>query len=121
MPRRCGANADAAGRRIYLVLDDLKTAQVPAVVYEIHLGLPADADPDDDDPHLVGTLNFFAVAPLNTASRARSFDVTALVASLASQGAAGSDLAVTIIGRSPQPAPAAAAAPTIGSVAPVAQ
>lgn len=112
--------ADAVGRRVYLVLDDLKAAEVPPVVYEIYLGLPAGADPHDDDPHLVGTLNFFAVAPPNTARRERSFDVTSLVASLLSQGSPGGDLAVTIIGRG-QPAPAAATAPTIGSVALVAQ
>jgi len=113
--------ADAVGRQVYLVLDDLKAAEVSQVVYEIYLGLPAGAAPSADDPRLVGTLNFFAVAPPNTTRRSRSFDVTSLVASLLSQNVASSDLAVTIIGRAAAAPAATAAPPTIGSVALVAQ
>jgi len=112
--------AEAAGARaIYLVLDDLKAAEAPAVVYEVYLGLPAGTNPQPDDPHYVDTLNFFAVAPPNTQRRARSYDVTSMVGSVLSRGTADADLAVTIVGRNP--GGQAAAPPTIGSVALVAQ
>jgi hypothetical protein len=110
--------ADMVGRSaVYLVLDDLKAAEVPSVVYEIYLGLPAGAAPKPDDPYYVGTLNFFAVAPPNTARRSRSYDVTPIVTRLAQ--APPAEFAVTLVA-TPQGA-AAAAAPSIGSVALVAQ
>lgn len=110
---------DAARRStIYLVLDDLKAAQVPAVVYEIYLGLPAGAAANADDPHYVGTLNFFAVAPPNTARRSRSFDVTSIV-QMVSRGAPGGGLVVTIIGH--RQSEETGEPPSIGTVALVAQ
>ena len=112
--------ADAARRSaVYLVLDDLKAAQVPSVVYEIYLGLPAGAAANPDDPHYVGTLNFFAVAPPNTARRSRSFEVTSIAERLTSQRPPGGDLAVTIIGR--RQSEETGEPPSIGSVALVAQ
>jgi hypothetical protein len=102
---------------VHLVLDDLKAAEAPSVVYEIYLGLPAGAAAKPDDPHYVGTLNFFAVAPPNTQRRSRSYEVTPIAARL-SQAAPG-DLAVTIVGRGASVE--AAAPPSIGSIALVAQ
>ena len=111
--------AEVTGRAVYLVLDDLQATEAPTTVYEIYLGLPDGATPQPDDPHYVGTLNFFAVAPPNTQRRARSYDVTAMVRSLLSRDG-GDNLAVTIVGRNPG-GEAAAAPPAIGSVALVAQ
>jgi len=112
--------AEVAGSRaIYLVLDDLKAAEAPAIVYEVYLGLPAGANPQPDDPHYVDTLNFFAVAPPNTQRRARSYDVTTLVSSVLSRGTADADFAVTIVGRNP--GGRATEPPTIGSIALIAQ
>jgi hypothetical protein len=112
--------AEVAGSRaIYLVLDDLKAAEAPAIVYEVYLGLPAGANPQPDDPHYVDTLNFFAVAPPNTQPRARSYDVTTLVNSVLSRATADADLAVTIVGRNP--GGQATVPPTIGSIALIAQ
>jgi len=112
--------ADAARRSaVYLVLDDLKAAQVPSVVYEIYLGLPPGAAANPDDPHYVGTLNFFAVAPPNTARRSRSFEVTSIVEKLTSQRQPGGDLAVTIVGR--RQSEETGEPPSIGRVALVAQ
>jgi tyrosinase len=105
---------------VFLVLDDLHAAQEPGIIYEIYLGLPPGAVPAAGDRHFVGTLNFFAVAPPNTARRSRSYNVTALIASLLSQGLSDDSLAVTIVGRA-QSQPPAAAHPIIGSVALVAQ
>jgi len=105
---------------LFLVLDDLRAVQEPGIIYEIYLGLPPGAVPATGDGHFVGTLNFFAVAPPNTARRSRSYNVTALIPALLSQGLSDDSVAVTIVGRA-QSQPPAAAQPTIGSVALVAQ
>jgi hypothetical protein len=94
--------------------------QTPGIIYEIYLGLPPGAAPNADDPHYVGTLNFFAVAAPNTARRSRSYDVTTLVARLLSQGLPEDQLSVTIVGHV-QSEPPVAVPPSIGSVALVAQ
>ena len=111
---------DLGPRPLFLMLDDLRAVQTPGIIYEIYLGLPPGAAPNADDPHYVGTLNFFAVAAPNTARRSRSYDVTTLVARLLSQGLPEDQLSVTIVGRV-QSEPPAAVPPSIGSVALVAQ
>jgi hypothetical protein len=108
--------ADIGGRRVFLILGNLEAAQQPGIVYEVYLGLPPGAAPRSDDPHYVGTLNFFAVAPPNTAPSSRNYDVTALASRLASQRPADDRLAVTIVPTQPSPMAAAARA-TIGRIA----
>jgi hypothetical protein len=112
LPRRL---TDLGGRRLFLVLENLEAAVQPGIVYEVYLGLPPGAAPSASDPHFVGTLNFFAVGPPNTAARSRSYDVTALASRLASQGSADG-LAVTIVPTQPSPTAAAANA-AIGRIA----
>ncbi len=115
-----GRLAEFAPRRaLFLVLDDLRAAQQPGIIYEIYLGLPPGAVPSADDPHYVGTLNFFAVAPPNTARQSRSYDVTALIRRLLSAGLPGDGLAVTIVGK--RQGMASGVSPSIGGVALVAQ
>jgi hypothetical protein len=108
------------GQQLFLVLDDLQASEQPGIIYEIYLGLPPGAAPATDDRHFVGTLNFFAVAPPNTSRRSRSYNVTALIPLLLSQGLSDDNLAVTIVGRV-QSQPPAAVHPTVGSIALVAQ
>jgi tyrosinase len=110
----------APQRALFLILDDLRAAQQPGIIYEIYLGLPAEAAPSADDPHYVGTLNFFGVAPPNTARQSRSYNVTAVIRRLLSQGLPGDGLAVTIVGNR-QGAASDAAPPSIGRIALVAQ
>jgi hypothetical protein len=107
--------SDLGGRRVFLVLGDLQAAAPPGIIYDVYLGLPSGAAPTANDPHYVGALNFFAVAPPNPKPLSRSYDVTALAGRLASQGPA-EGLAVTIVPmqRSPE---AAAANAVIGRVA----
>jgi hypothetical protein len=112
LPRRL---TDLGGRRLLLVLANLEAAAQPGIVYEVYLGLPPGAAPSASDPHYVGTLNFFAVAPPNTAAQSRSYDVTSLASRLASQGSA-EGLAVTIVPTQPSPTAAAANA-AIGRIA----
>jgi hypothetical protein len=116
---RLGALAEQ--RTLFLVLDDLGAAQQPGIIYEIYLGLPSGATPSADDPHYVGTLNFFAVAPPNTARQSRSYEVTAVVRRLLSEGLPGDGLAVTIVGNRQGAAASDAAPPSIGKIALVAQ
>ncbi len=115
-----GRLAELAPRRaLFLVLDDLRAEEQPGIIYEIYLGLPPGAVPSADDPHYVGTLNFFAVAPPNTARQSRSYDVTALIRRLLSAGLPGDGLAVTIVGK--RQGAASGVSPSIGRVALVAQ
>lgn len=105
-------------RALFLVLDDLRAAQQPGIIYEIYLGLPPGATPSASDAHYVGTLNFFGVAPPNTARQSRSYNVTSLIQRLLSEGLPENSLAVTIVGNGQG---AADVAPSIGRIAIVAQ
>ncbi len=107
-----------AQRALFLVLDDLRAAQQPGIIYQIYLGLPPAATPSASDPHYVGTLNFFGVAPPNTTRQSRSYNVTPLMRRLLSEGLPEDGLAVTIVGNGQA---ASDASPTVGKVALVAQ
>jgi hypothetical protein len=107
-------------RPLFLVLDDLQASDQPGIVYEVYVGLPRGKVPTSDDRHYVGTLNFFAVAPPNTVRRTRSYNVTALVPILLSQGSADDGIAVTIVARTGSPSASSGPA-TIGRVALIAQ
>jgi hypothetical protein len=106
--------------RLFLVLGDLHADEPPGVVYELYLGLPPGVVPDANDPHYVGTLNFFAVAPSNKSPLPRSYDVTATVNALLAQGLSADELAVTIVAATGSPA-LNATPPSIGQVTLVAQ
>jgi hypothetical protein len=114
-----------SGRRYFLVLSDLRAAAQPGVVYDIYLGLQPGANPGPNDPRLVGTLNFFGVAPPNTTRNlSRSYDVTQTVRALQSQGLLDGPLTVTIVpgaGSSADNAGQPVAQPSIGRIALMAQ
>jgi tyrosinase len=110
-----GQLADLGGRQLFLVFDDLKASEQPGVIYEIYLGLPPGPTPKAGDPHYVGTLNFFAVAPPNTSRLSRSYNVTALIPTLLAQGLSDDNLAATIVGIAPAPSPSVAN-PSIGAI-----
>lgn len=72
------------GRRLYLILKNLKAAQPPGVLYHVYLDLPENATPVKSDPHHAGVLNFFGATALPDSERPqegafRSYDITALV------------------------------------------
>ena len=75
-------------QRIYLVLRELHAAEQPGVLYHLYLDLPQGSQPEKNDPHYVGSLNFFNAVPLEGASAGpdaglfRSYDLTTLLKNL---------------------------------------
>jgi hypothetical protein len=107
--------APKPGQKVFLVLNDLTTDIQPGVIYEIYLEAPTTGGLAEAYP--IGCLTFFsamrASAKMAMATRARSFDITALAAALAAQGR----LEVTpTLSFTPVGAPVAEAKPLIGSV-----
>lgn len=79
----------APGHRIYLVLKGLQVVKQPGTLYRLYLDLPSDAKPSRNDPHYIGTLNFFNAvkssgfgAPTTQNSLFFSYDITATVKNL---------------------------------------
>ena len=111
------AEALAPGRRIYLVLRELRASEPPGVLYHVYLDLPAGATPAKDDIHFAGTLNFYDAVPLQgeagASSKFRSFDVTDLVKTLQRRKALSDPTTVTII---PSGIPASGAQASVGKV-----
>jgi hypothetical protein len=107
-----------AGRRVYLVLRNLRVAQQPGVLYHVYLDLPEDAKPRKSDARHAGVLNFFGATQLTDSGRAeeaafRSYDITNLVKSLHARKLLSEPSTVTII---PSATPAANAEATIGRI-----
>ena len=109
------AEALAPGRRIYLVLRQLRASEPPGVLYHVYLDLPAGATPAKGDIHFAGTLNFYDAVPLQgeagASSKFRSFDVTDLVQTLQRRKALSDPTTVTII---PSGIPASGAQASVG-------
>ncbi len=107
--------APRAGQKVFLVLSNLSTDIQPGVIYEIYLEAPAKGGGSQAYP--IGALSFFsamrAMSGMSMASRARSFDITALASTLAAQGRLEASPAITFV---PVGKPAALAQPLIGSV-----
>lgn len=54
----------STGGRINLVLDDIRVAGTPQVIYEIYINLPSDvADPVYTSDHFIGHVNLFGPSP----------------------------------------------------------
>src|SRR5262245_14039716 len=113
------------GKTLSLVLKGLSATQQPGVIYHLYLGLPPGAAPRQDDPHYVGTFNFFNAVPLpgversgDAASPAYSIEITDLVDTLQRRNLLGQPLSVTIV---PGGTPASSAKPVVGEIALVAE
>lgn len=103
-----------AGRRIFLVLRDLRAAAAPGVLYNVFLGLDAGAPlPAGSDPRAVGVINFYSAVAPGDAPLTVSFDITGSLRSLAAGNALRNELAVTI---APADRPAADAGAVLGAV-----
>jgi len=103
--------------RIYLVMKDAAAAAQPEVVYDVYLDAPENFRPSENDPHHVGTINFFAAAGTQampgSVPRTFSLDVTQQVRALAAVDQLSANPAVTIV---PAGQPSAAARPVIGQI-----
>lgn len=111
--------APKAGQKVFLVLSNLTTDVQPGVLYEVYLEAPGKGG-GAPQAFEVGTLNFFSamsamggMAGMKMANRARSFDITALAAQLASEGRLEASPTVTFV---PVGKPASQAQPLIGSI-----
>jgi hypothetical protein len=108
-----------AGRRLYLILKNLRTNAQPGVVYSIYLELPSGASREVSESHHVGTINFFDAVDRDGGRGAKkrdrfvSFDVTDLAKELRSKGKLKEKPTLTIV---PAGQPAAAAKPVIGEI-----
>jgi len=107
--------APKPGQKVFLVLNNLSTDIQPGVIYEVYLEAPAKNGGTQAYP--IGALSFFsamrAMSGMTMASRARSFDITALATTLATQGRLETSPAITFV---PVGKPATQAQPLIGSV-----
>ena len=107
----------APGRRIYLVVRDLRVTEQPGVLYRVYLDLPPDAKPGRTDPHYAGTLNFFnAAEPGATIAKDPmffSYDITTLLRNLRAHRLLFDQTTVTII---PSGTPALSSEPSVGRI-----
>lgn len=113
-------------RRLFLELHDLRASRPPGVIYDLYLDLPPNSQPEGpQDPHYIGTLNFFAAqrppGAADFGSRAavtRSYNVTSVAQKLKEAGLLTEDTLITI---APEAEPETAAKPVITSIELVAQ
>jgi len=106
-------------QRIYLVLRELHAAEQPGVLYRLYLDLPKDSQPEKNDVHYVGSLNFYNAVSLEGAPAGpnagffRSYDLTTLLKTLQQREALSDRTTITII---PSRAPAMSAKASIGRI-----
>jgi hypothetical protein len=111
-----------SGEHLGLLLNGLSAAEPPGIVYDLYLDLPPGATPAEDDPHYVGTFNFFNFVPLpgvergvaSTSVPAYSFDITEVARTLQQRGLLRDPLTATIV---PGGMPAIGARAVIGEIA----
>lgn len=105
------------GARIFLVLEGVRAADQPGILYTVHLMPPPDAKPaiGQGTGGKVGTLNFFAAVE---ATRTYSYDVTETMATLGLRRAFADGVTVVFV---PSGIPATASAPQVARVTLVAQ
>jgi len=109
-----------AGRRIYVVLRNLRATQQPGVLYRLYLDLPADQKTTRTNArHVVGIFNFYnadAADDFQSPDRSQkffSYDVTDLVRTLRAQNRLSKETTLTII---PTGTPATDAKVSIGRI-----
>jgi hypothetical protein len=110
-----------SGKHLDLLLNGLSAAEPPGIVYDLYLDLPPGVTPAEDDPHYVGTFNFFNFVPLPDAERsaatpsvtAYSYDVTVVARTLQQRGLLRDPLTATIV---PDGMPAIGARAVIGEI-----
>jgi len=108
-----------AGQKVFLVLSNLTTDLQPGVLYQVYLEAPAKHGGTQAYP--IGALSFFSAmhaqgsmgSGMTMTSRARSFDITALASTLATQGRLEASPTISFV---PVGKPVTQAQPLIGSV-----
>jgi hypothetical protein len=93
-----------AGRRIYVVVEDLRVSDQPGVLYWLYLDLPSNQKPrGNKSEHVVGSLNFYNALG-NDAGQAEikntrffSYDITETLRKLRAQERFSDETTLTII------------------------
>jgi hypothetical protein len=100
---------------LFVVLRDLKASEPPGVLYDVYLDLPQGAHPKLDDPHIIGTINFYnSVGPsAGNPEFLFSFDITDAARSLQARNLLSSRTTVTIV---PSGTPEANAEAVLGRI-----
>lgn len=112
------------GRRLYVVVKDLRVEKQPSILCHLYLDLPSDASEEEMKAHHIGVLNFFHAHAAghrgkghgkeNTkVERFLSFDITAVAKKLQFKKKLKSKATLTI---SPAGRPASKAKPLIGEI-----
>jgi hypothetical protein len=100
---------------LYLVIRDLKASEPPGVFYDVYLDLPRRAHPRLEDPHIVGTLNFYNSVGVSAGNPEFffSFDITDTARSLQVRNLLSGRTTLTIV---PSGDPAANAEAVVGRI-----
>ena len=128
MPFHAQVASLAAGRRMYLVMKNLRADVQPGVLYHLYLDLPANASEKDKKAHYVGAINFFNALDhggkendtqtKKGPERFKSFDITKLAKELRANDLLKEKPIVTIV---PVGEPAEGAKPVVGEITVVEQ
>jgi hypothetical protein len=106
----------AQAKRLYLVLGDISAPGDAASTYNVYLDLPEGATTDSvDDPHYVGTLNFFHASGHEQhagGGHRTVFNVTNQVKALKAKGVLTATPSVTLVRRGDPES----AKPTVGQI-----
>ena len=108
-----------SGRRIYVVVEDLRVSDQPGVLYWLYLDLPSDQKPrGKKSEHVVGSLNFYNAlgddAGADTKNtRFFSYDITETLTKLRAQERFSDETTLTIIASA---TPMANSNPRIGRI-----
>ena len=115
----------APGRRLVLVLSDLRTDDPPGTLFNVYLNLPERVVPGPNDTHLIGSMNYYSVvqarraeAPGPSPAHERQFDITSLAQRLFEGSKMPDAPSVTI---TPTRPPTAGSRAAIGRIAVVEQ
>ena len=106
-------------RRIYVVVDGLRTSDQPGVLYWLYLDLPANQKPSGNkSEHAVGSLNFYNALGDDAGSAIKdtrffSYDISETLKKLRAQGRLSDETTLTIIASE---TPAANSNPRVGRI-----
>ena len=107
------------GRKLILIVGDLRMNEPPGVLYRIYLDRPESASKEESKTYYVGSVNFYDVTvddvPETAPSSDRfvSFDVTAITKKLAAKGKLKAESTITIV---PDGTPNRGSRPWIGKI-----
>jgi len=99
--RSLASRVDAlpAGRRLFLVVSDLRASEQPGAGYRVYLDLPRDAKTSGRERYFAGNINFYnaLIGGVGSADSSFSFDITEVARKLRKQNRLCEPATVTFI------------------------